>query len=74
MDKRSYIFEDECHHCRRKFISKIHGDVICPFCGKRTGNVVRIVLVVEEPGVGKIYIDTRTGKQLRIKTIPNIRS
>lgn len=74
MDKRSYIFEDECHHCHRKFVSKIYGKVICPFCGKVTDHVVRVVLVIDEPKIGKVYIDEKTGKQLKIKTIPSIRS
>lgn len=68
MKRNSYIFEMICPNCNRKFVSKIKQPVPCPYCGKMSDKVNRIVKVEDDPLFGKVYIDVSTGKFLKIKT------
>lgn len=66
--KSEYVFEMQCIHCNRKFVSKIRGAVPCPYCTKMTDRIVRNVKVINDPtSLGKVYVDAATGKLLKPK-------
>ena len=52
MKRNSYIFEMICPNCNRKFVSKIKQPVPCPYCGKMSDKVNRIVKVEDDPLFG----------------------